>query len=187
VEREIKMTSLTCLYIASKNSEVEPLCIGDIHKVLLRGEGWVAKNILDKEKQIRKSISYENEVTNLFENVLFFSKIWKMVTWSKINPQRRSKFLYIFLCEIESSVYDLSKSVLIDAELSQFKMSILICALFFAVIEVKIYLKYSKASLKKEPVDPRILKDLKFCISCFDELAKKIFGPKFLPCIREFG
>lgn len=64
------------------------------------------------------SIGYENEVPSLFEFIMFYIKLWKTESDSffKHNQVDISEVVYSFLNEVEALVYDLTKSVLIDAD-----------------------------------------------------------------------
>ena len=83
---------------------------------------------------MRTMIEYENETAYLFDFTMFYLKVWK------VGCQRllKHKFIttYKFLCDIETSVYDLTKSLITDAESLKFRGSILVAALITASIEI---------------------------------------------------
>ena len=71
------MTAFTSLFMASKNSEVEPLHIKDIKNGFLQRQ--VSQDrIIFREKAIRSATQYENEVTTHFDYVMLLIKIWKL-------------------------------------------------------------------------------------------------------------
>mmetsp|Transcript_23989 Transcript_23989/g.36838 ORF Transcript_23989/g.36838 Transcript_23989/m.36838 type:complete len:258 (-) Transcript_23989:375-1148(-) len=150
--RDMRITGFTSLFVASKNSEVEPLSMGDLRKFLLRDQNVSRSEVLDKEHQIRKQVEYQNEVSTLFEYVMFYSKMWKIR--SQQSSSRLYMIVYNFLCEVETAVYDLTKSILIDAELSQYKLSLVVVSLFFSVIQVLIYNKFNKERLISKAAAP---------------------------------
>ena len=133
------LTGYTALFISSKNSEVEPLTLQDIKHHFLQNS-YTREQILQKELDIRKASTYENEVSSLFDYVMLYIKIWKMSCQLKMAEKKNWLIsTYRFLCDIETEVYDISKSVLIDAESMKFKPSIIIAAVVTATIEM--YLK----------------------------------------------
>ena len=68
----------TSFFLASKNFEVSPISLNDLTKVLLRGQNITKNNIVSNEFEIRKAVDYSNEVSTLFEFVMFYIKIWKV-------------------------------------------------------------------------------------------------------------
>lgn len=71
------LTSYSSLFIASKNSEVEPLSLRDIRDHFLNGH-YDRPAIVKREYLIRQCVKYENEVPYLFDFVMLFMKLWKM-------------------------------------------------------------------------------------------------------------
>ena len=80
---ECTLIAFTSMFVASKNSEVEPLGIRDIKNVFLNRQ-YKVEEILEKELMIRKATKYENEVTTLFDYVMLLIKIWKLCCQNKI-------------------------------------------------------------------------------------------------------
>ena len=68
----------TGFFLASKNTEVQPISLNDMTRVLLADERIGTEEILTKEHAMRKSINYENEVATMFEFIMFFAKSWKI-------------------------------------------------------------------------------------------------------------
>ena len=81
------LTGYTTLFIASKNSEVEPLSLSDIKNHFLQ-KNYQRSQILQKELDIRQATNYENEVSTLFDFVMLYMKIWKMGCQYKISEKR---------------------------------------------------------------------------------------------------
>ena len=71
------LTGFVSIFIASKNSEVEPLSLHDVKNHLLQSN-YTRQQILQKEHQIRMAVMYENEVTTMFDFVMLYMKIWKL-------------------------------------------------------------------------------------------------------------
>lgn len=80
------LTGYTTLFIASKNSEVEPLSLSDIKNHFLQ-KNYERSQILQKELDIRQATNYENEVSTLFDFVMLYMKIWKMGCQYKISEK----------------------------------------------------------------------------------------------------
>ena len=133
--QDLLLTAHVSLFVASKNSEVEPLSLRDIRDHFLEGN-FTRADIIKREKQIRSHISYENEVSYLFDFTMLYAKVWKVACQNKL----KSKLVttYRFLCDVETAVYDLTKSLLSDAESLKFRQSILVAALFTAAIEISL-------------------------------------------------
>jgi len=76
-------TGYTCLFISSKNSEVEPLNLKDIKNHFLQ-RTQSSSIIISKETDIRRASNYENEVPTMFDFVMILMKIWKLGCQNKI-------------------------------------------------------------------------------------------------------
>jgi len=184
------MTAFTSLFLSSKNTEVEPLSMGDVCKHLL-DDKFSKEQILAKENAIRKSIEYENEVATLFEFVMYYIKIWKIACQDCLakDGQKIYDIVYHFVSEIESAIYDYTKSVLIDAESSQYRSSIVVCALLSITIDIYLKLEYSiRAISRKEKLKhPRIFQHIQVCCKIWDQLVTRIFGDNTVELMKEFG
>lgn len=92
---------------------------------------------------IRTSLDYVNESATMFEFLIFFIKIWKIACHEKIIEQHKETYdlIYDFLYDIESLVYDLSKSVLIDASTLKYKGSLIIPSLITIALDLFIRMK----------------------------------------------
>lgn len=110
---------------------------------------------------------------------------------------------YRFLCDVETSTYDLSKSVLIDAESLKHKPSIIVAALVTVAIELNLQLLHGDPSKTSNsfqarastiyptpPVNTKILPildHLKICNQVWDGILRKIFGPNSIENLEQFG
>lgn len=72
-----ELTGFTCLFMASKNSEVDPIGIKDVQVYFLK-DVYKLKRIIEQEQYIRNALGHENEVPTLFDFVMIFMKIWKL-------------------------------------------------------------------------------------------------------------
>jgi len=51
---------------------------------------------------------------------------------------------YRFMCEVEQQAYDLTKSILIDAECLRFKPSLIVASIITVAIEINLRIKHKK-------------------------------------------
>jgi hypothetical protein len=75
---DILVSLYTCLFISSKNQEVEPLGINDITLHLLKDLRLPTQSIVNKERDVRSKIGHELETTTYFDFVMFYMKVWKI-------------------------------------------------------------------------------------------------------------
>lgn len=194
--QECCLTSYVALFIASKNSEVEPLSLRDIRDHFLR-ESYKRPEIVARESAVRQCIQYENEVSYLFDFVMLFMKIWKLAVQEALPPRQCYLSTYKFICDVETAVYDFSKSLLIDAESLKYRQSLLVAALISASIEISLKQKFEEkqASLKK-PSDTFVkdsignlplLPHLRICNQVWETFVIKLFGKGSLAHVDAFG
>ena len=76
---------------------------------------------------------------------MFYIKLWKTESDSffRHNQVDISEVVYSFLNEIEALVYDLTKSVLIDADSLQFKPSIIVASLISISLDIYLSVTFS--------------------------------------------
>lgn len=61
-----------------------------------------------------------------------------------MQPRQRLLSTYRFICEIETTVYDFSKSVLADVESLQYRPSLLVAGLISATLEITLKIKFDE-------------------------------------------
>lgn len=72
---------------------------------------------------------------------MLYMKVWKMSAQIRIgSPCKWLLTTYRFLCDVETAAYDLSKSVLVDAESLKYQPSITVAALVTVAIEINMHL-----------------------------------------------
>jgi hypothetical protein len=149
--QDLIAAGFTGFFLASKNTEVQPVSMNDMTRILLRGESIGSEEILSKEHAIRRSINYENEVATMFEFIMFYIKIWKVACQDKLMLTNgyHLEQVYVFLSEIEAATYDFTKSVLIDCDSMRFKPSVIVCGLICLTIKLNYLLNFSKDRMKK--------------------------------------
>ena len=179
----------TGFFLASKNTEVQPISLNDMTRVLLAEDNIDNKQILNKEHAIRMSINYENEVATMFEFIMFYAKSWKIACQEKLSLESGNHLeaIYSFLSEVEAAAYDFSKSVLIDADSMRFKPCVLVAGLFSTTIELHLLQNNSVEHLKKNPKSPIVLEHMRIACDIWDDLMKKIFGRFAVKHIQNFG
>ena len=176
--QDLIAAGFTGFFLASKNSEVQPISLNDMTRVLLQDQNISNEQILTKEHAIRRSINYENEVATMFEFVMFYAKSWKIACEDKLKTQSGEHLeqIYTFLSDIEGAAYDFSKSVLVDADSLRFKPCVLVASLFSMTIELHLLLNHSKEDIKQQPRAPLYLEHVRIACDIWDDLTKKIFG-----------
>lgn len=98
---------------------------------------FTREKIIEKEILIRRTITFENEVPTLFDYVMIFMKIWKLDCQNKIKDKLSMYHsTHKFLCEVESSAYDYTKSVLLDASMLKYSLSMIVASLITCCIEI---------------------------------------------------
>ena len=156
-QSDCHLTGYTSLFMASKNSEVEPLSLKDVRGHFLN-KTYSYNEILQKEKDIRDATRYENEVSTLFDFVMLYMKIWKLACQRRINDKNRFySSTYKFICDVETVTYDYTKSVLIDSESTKYKPSIIVASLVCVAIEVSLKLMIKS---KTDPLSKKEEKNL---------------------------
>ena len=132
------MTCLTSYFMMSKNFEVDPIDIRDVSEHLL-GNKNKRDGIRKKEHMLRTSLGYVNESATMFEFLMLYIKIWKIACHEKVLEKFGATYeeVYEYLSDIESTVYDILKSVLIDTSTLRYKGSLIVAALFTVSIDVQ--------------------------------------------------
>lgn len=176
------LTAFVSLFIASKNQEVEPLSLRDIRSHFMHNQ-FSKKDILKKEKDIRKSCLYVNEVPTMFDFIMIFLKMWKLGCQAAIKNE--SEFYlgtYNFLCSVEAVCYDYTKSVLIDGNLLKYSPSILVSSLVSGSIEVVL------RNILNQQVNHKLYhQSIQTCNDVWDKIVSEVFGFKSIKYIDELG
>lgn len=124
-------------------------------KVHFLKKQFSSEQILQKERDIRLAVKYQNEVSSLFDFVMLYMKIWKMSCQIKLGePQQWLVSTYKFLCEVETQTYDLSKSLLIDAESLKYNPSISVAAIVTVALQINFRLLQEDINNSLKPVSP---------------------------------
>ena len=133
--KDLQLTGVTCLFIASKNLEVEPL---DMHtcKNTLLFRKYTQEQILDKEKDIRQAIHYVNEVPSTLDFLVFYHKLIKLNIQNMTNCTTDTQN---FIADILQSAYEIIKSMMLDSSTYQFKPSILAAVAMFIGFQQTFY------------------------------------------------
>ena len=187
------MTAYTALFIASKNSEVEPLSASDVKNHFLKGH-FSRADIVEREKQIRDALGYENEVSLHFDFVITLMKLWRHRVHDAVPRGQHMTATYRIICEVETAVYDFSKSVLADLECFRYRPSLIIAGLISATLEMCFKMRYEErqnmlARGSHQPQDQSLpsLDHLRISSESWDEIVTMLFGPNSVKQIDEFG
>lgn len=138
------------------------MSIKDLTDHLLRDYNFEnkTKRVLQKEMRIRKAINHENEASTLFDFLLYYIKIWKLKTQYFIQTIGGPLycFVYDFICDVEANAYDLTKSLLIDAENHEFNNSIIVISIISVSIDILLMTELNKSKFINAPLFPETLK-----------------------------
>lgn len=74
--KDLQLTAVTSLFIASKNIDVEPISLNTCAKTLCFNK-YPKHQFLKKERDIRLSISYEIEAPTILEFLMFYMRLVK--------------------------------------------------------------------------------------------------------------
>ena len=125
--RDLQLTAVTALFIASKNLEVDPLhldaCVND-----LCFKKYPKAAFLAKENQIRLATNYENEAPLLIDFVMLYLRLLRKELQKSVDClPGASQFLF----ELQTTAYDLTKSFVIDASVLHHRPSLLATVAIF--------------------------------------------------------
>lgn len=125
--KDLQLTAVTSLFVASKNLEVDPLDLQTCAKTLCFSK-YAKTLFLRKELEIRKATGYENESPTILDFIMYYLRMIKFHAQKQLEYRKETDQ---FLQDVTTIVYDLSKSVVIDANLFKYKPSILAACLLF--------------------------------------------------------
>lgn len=94
--KELQLTAVTSLFIASKNLEVDPLDLLTCCKVLCFNK-YSKNQFLQKEYDIRRATLYENEAPSVLDFIILYIRLLKNEVSQHINN---------YLPEIEAFIQD---------------------------------------------------------------------------------
>lgn len=177
VYEDLIVSGFTCLFMTSKNFEVDPLSVNDVAEFLL-GSKNKREAIRQKEHLIRTSLGYINESATMFEFLLLYMKIWKIACHERYTSmfQRSYEFIYDFMGDVESLVYDLTKSILVDAASLKYKGSLIVAALVNVGIDLHLRIGFTQQRLVQRPLFPVLIDQIKICCDEWDHVLVRLFG-----------
>ena len=156
---------------------MDPICIRDIAEFFL-GNKNKKEAVRKKELMIRTSLGYVNESATMFEFLMLYIKIWKIACYDRVIEKHQVSYeiIYNFMCDLESMVYDLSKSVLIDASTLKYKGSLIVASLISVSLDLFVRLTLPNLRSSKQPLAPHIFDQIKMCIEEWDHILERLFG-----------
>lgn len=77
--RDLQLTAVTSLFVASKNLEVDPIDLSTCSKTLCFNK-YSKIQFLKKENEIRKATQYENDAPTNLDLVMFYMRMIKLYT-----------------------------------------------------------------------------------------------------------
>jgi hypothetical protein len=141
--KELQLTAVTALFVASKNLEVDPLDLQTCAKTLCFNK-YGRPQFLKRETDIRLATQYENESPTILDFVMFYIRLIKLQAQKQVDclPETQQ-----FISDMTTITYDLCKSVSIDANLFKYRPSILAAALTFIGFQLQFELMLSNGQL----------------------------------------
>ena len=125
--KDLQLTAVTALFIASKNLEVDPLDLKTCVQTLCFNK-YSKTQFLDKESAIRKACEYENEAPCCLDFIMVYSRLLKLQIQEKLSASEES---LQFLLDVQTIAYDVCKSVTLDASILKYKPSVLAACMIF--------------------------------------------------------
>ena len=143
--RDLQLTAVTALFIASKNLEVDPLHLDSCVKDLCFRK-YSRADFLEKESAIRLATNYENEAPLIVDFVMLYLRLLRKELQTSLDclPGTSS-----FLFEVQTTAYDLTKSFVIDASVLHYRPSVVGAAAIFLGFQL-----HFDWLLQKKPQDP---------------------------------
>lgn len=86
------------------------------------------------------------------------------------------EFIYEFTGDIESLVYDLTKSVLTDAASLKYKGSLIVAALISVGIDLHLRVNLTQQKIMEQPLYPVLIEQIKVCCDEWDRVLLRFFG-----------
>lgn len=74
--KDLQLTAVTSLFVASKNLEVEPIELSTCSKILCFNK-YTKAQFLRKEGEIRRATNYENEAPTVLDCMMFYLRMIK--------------------------------------------------------------------------------------------------------------
>ena len=125
--KDLQLTAVTALFIASKNLEVDPidlkLCVST-----LGFNKYSKTQFVDKEAAIRQACNYENEAPSSLDFIMLYTRLLKVLLQEQI---KCTDFSLEFLFNVHTIAYDLSKSVTLDAGLLRYQPHVLSACMIY--------------------------------------------------------
>ena len=123
-QKDLQLTAVTSLFIASKNLEVDPLDLKTCTKHLCYNK-YSKVDFLKKEAEIRLAINYEVEAPTGLDFIMLYVRLIKM------EFQKAADCLTCtsqFLFDMQTIAYDYFKSITIDASMLKYRPSVIAAA-----------------------------------------------------------
>ena len=125
--KDLQLTAVTALFVASKNLEVDPLDLRTCIKTLCFNK-YSKSQFLEKESGIREATQYENEAPSSLDFIMILIRLLKCRLQTQIDCLEST---VDFLLEVQTIAYDICKSCIIDCQMLRYKPSIVAMALIF--------------------------------------------------------
>lgn len=125
--KDLQLTAVTALFLASKNLEVDPLDLATCVKTLCFNK-YAKQQFLMKEAAIQRLTQFENESPSSLDFLMFYIRMIKQRVQASINCLESTSD---FLIDVQTIAYDLCKSIIIDASMLKYRPSVLAAVTVF--------------------------------------------------------
>ena len=119
--KDLQLTAVSALFLASKNFEVDPIDLSTCVKTLCFNK-YSRQQFLQKETSIQKLTMFENESPSVLDFIMFYLRLIKQKLQQSMNSLDSTSD---FLIDVQTIAYDLCKSILIDASMLKYRPSVL--------------------------------------------------------------
>ena len=139
--RDLQLTAVTSLFVASKNLEVDPLDLKTCVSTLCFNK-YSRNHFLAKETAIRRACNYENEAPCTLDFILLYARLIKL---QMTEQMQYSDHTVEFLLDVQTIAYDLCKSVTLDATMLKYKASVLAACMLFLGFQLQFELNMKES------------------------------------------
>jgi len=138
---DLQLTAVTCFFVAAKNIMVEPFTLHQAVTTMFYGK-YTVQELLLKEQELRKIVSYKNESSNYLDYVQLLLKCLKLAFIEYLSQQKGYRATQILKStarlfeEMDELSYELSKLALVDGFLRRYMKCYVACSLFILTLDI---------------------------------------------------
>jgi len=189
--KQMHLIGHTALWDMSKVLEVTPITLTDLTEFILSEFHVKEIEVLQAEQELRGATGYENEVATTFDFLIWYMKAWRLKSMWEFEKIKVGldyvcyDEIFNFFTTFEQIGYDFSKAMLLDAEILEFKPSIMMAGVISVAIEL--YLKTKVFGTGEKKMSSVILNEMLICNMVWEQLIEYLFGERSVKHIDRFG